>query len=122
LTSFITAITSAKGLRVVVVDACRDATFPLDVVVERGLDRRENRTGLLIIYSTKAGERASDGGVGETHSPFAQSFLDAVPTASGKDVRVFFAAVREGVARLTSNQQEPESIDRLSGDTLTFAE
>lgn len=113
------AVARANGLRLVVLDACRNNTFLGQGRGARGLARVE-RQGMLIVFSTRAGKIADDG-AGD-NSPFATAFLKALDSHASRDVRILFGQVAKDVLSLTGNEQEPERIDLLiGGEEFTLA-
>ena len=113
LSSLINAASPARALRVVIIDACRNNNLPSRQRGARGF-RVEERSDMLIVFSTRAGRLADDGA--GANSPFATAFLEELKTGGRADVRLFFGGVAERVDKLTSHAaqgQEPERIDRL---------
>lgn len=116
MSRLINAAIPARTLRVVVIDACRNSNLPS---ATRAIGPRlaiEQRTGMMIVFSTRSGTVALDGG--GRNSPFAAAFLDAARDKSRLDVRQFFGAVARGTLERTKNAQEPELIVRLQTDAL----
>ncbi len=115
------AVLPAKGLRLVVIDACRDNTFYDGTRGSRGLDRGTPNSGVLLVYSTETGKLAQDGD--GRNSPFAQAFLETVRAKPKLDVRQLFSAVTGRTRELTHDQQRPEQISGLTTpDTLALAQ
>jgi tetratricopeptide (TPR) repeat protein len=102
------AVMPAKGLRMVLVDACRDNAFKPSIPF-RGFTR-EGRLGMFVVYSTKPGTTASDG-TGR-NSPFAAAFLAELQASGKDDLRTVLARVAKRTATATRNQQLPEVVDR----------
>jgi hypothetical protein len=118
------AVTGAKGLRVVVLDACRDNPFARSIrrisgtrgLASRGLADIEV-TGTLVLYAQRAGQTAMDGtGVG-ADSPFATAFATRLPER-GVDIRLLVSQVRDDVLLATGGKQEPFSYGSLPGVSL----
>jgi hypothetical protein len=117
-------IDSAKRLRLVIVDACRNNPFVASMKrtvanrsVGRGLARVEPATSdTLIAFAAKAGSTAEDGD--GPHSPFTAAFLKhfAIP---GLDVRIAFGRIRDEVMVNTRNYQEPQVYGSLGGETIS---
>lgn len=115
LSRLMTAVTPAKTLRVVVVDACRNSNIPSGGRGSRGFGVEE-RSDMLIVYSTQPGRLAEDGPKGSRNSPFAAAFLETMNKYGKIDVRQFFGGVAQGTISRTKNlspPQEPEKIDKI---------
>lgn len=115
LSRLMTAVSPAKTLRVVIVDACRNNNIPTGSRGSRGFSVEE-RSDMLIVYSTRAGRLADDGPKGARNSPFAAAFLETMGKYGRLDVRQFFGGVSQGTVARTRNlqpPQEPEKIDRI---------
>lgn len=116
----------ARGLRMIVLDACRNNPFARSMrrsattraTVTRGLADVEV-TGTLVLYAARGGTVAQDGPSGG-NSPFAAAFARRVPEP-GLDVRLFVSKVRDDVLAATANVQEPFSYGSLPGDRLVLA-
>src|SRR5215468_7453704 len=126
LERIIEAIEPAAGLRLVILDACRDNPFL--VRMQRRLATRQAASGglakvepvlnnTLIAYAAKAGSVAGDG-VGE-HSPFTMALLKHV-AEPGLDIRLALGRVRDEVLRNTRNDQEPFVYGSLGGDSVSL--
>jgi Caspase domain len=115
---------SAKRLRLVLLDSCRENPFLNRMKVSRatrslgrGLARVEPENNTLVAYAAKGGQVAADG-TGE-HSPFTSALLKylAVP---GLDVRLALGRVRDEVLKNTGNKQEPFVYGSLGGESITL--
>ncbi len=123
LDSVLVSVESAKKLRVVILDACRDNPFLRDMAktvasrsVGRGLAKIDpESSATLVAYSAKAGQVASDGAVGQANSPFAQALIRNMQKP-GVEIRKFFGLVRDDVMASTRNTQEPFVYGSLGGD------
>lgn len=112
----------AKGLRIVVLDACRDNPFSRSMrriaggtrSLSRGLAEVEV-SDTLVVYAAKAGFTAADGE--GANSPFAISLARRIPEP-GVDVSILFRRVRDDVLRATGNKQEPYQYGSLRGEAL----
>jgi tetratricopeptide (TPR) repeat protein len=116
LSRLMTAVTPAKTLRVVVVDACRNSNIPSGGRGSRGF-AVEERSDMLIVYSTQPGRLAEDGPKGSRNSPFAAAFLDTMNKYGKIDVRQFFGGVAQGTIARTKNlspPQEPQKVDKIN--------
>jgi hypothetical protein len=115
LSRLMTAASTARTLRVVIVDACRNSNLPTGSRGSRGF-AVEERSDMLIVYSTRAGRTADDGPKGSRNSPFAAAFLETLHQHGRVDVRQFFGGVARGTVARTRNlspPQEPEMIVRI---------
>jgi uncharacterized caspase-like protein len=118
---FAEAIGSAKALRIIILDACRNNPFKASmrqtVVLRGSLDRGlaappETKPGTLVVYSAKEGEAAVDGdGV---NSPFALAFAGRLKKP-GREVQRMFDDVRDDVLEATNNRQQPYKYGSLTG-------
>lgn len=115
------AVESAKRLRLVILDACRDNPFVNRMRrsvasrgIWRGLAKVEPLTpNTLIAFAAKAGSTASDGDAG--NSPFANALVEYLPRP-GLDIRRALGFVRDDVLKNTKNKQEPYVYGSLGGD------
>ena len=119
------AVESAKTLRLVILDACRDNPFAKTMkrtiasrAVGRGLAKVEPRDpNTLIAYSAKAGSTAADGD--GKNSPFTLALARHL-TTPGLDVRRAFGFVRDDVLKATGNRQEPFVYGSLGGEDVAL--
>ena len=119
------ALESAKRLRLVILDACRDNPFAKTMKrslasrsVGRGLAKVEPTTSdTLIAFAAKAGAVASDGD--GQNSPFAVALVKYI-TEPGLDLRIAFGRVRDDVLHNTANRQEPFVYGSLGGETVSL--
>jgi hypothetical protein len=124
LASMLSAVGSAKRLRMVILDACRNnplgermtITTGVTRSVTRGLARVEPKGDVLVAYSARAGTLALDGG--GRHSPYAEALLKHMMTP-GLDVRLMFGKVRDQVLLTTRQQQEPYIWQRISREGVS---
>jgi hypothetical protein len=129
LDRLVETVESAKRLRLIILDACRDNPFVVNMRRQRqaasrsvtaGLGKVEpTGTGTLIAYAAKAGSTADDG-TGE-HSPFTTALLANLTTAS-LDIRLAFGRVRDQVMKITNDRQEPFVYGSLGGATVSLVE
>ena len=133
LERLLNAIESARQLRVVILDACRDNPFKgikrttIARTLDRGLARVEPGGGLasvepagtntLIAFAAKAGSIAADGNT--TNSPFTAALVKYLPTP-GLDLRKAFGFVRDEVLKVTNNRQEPFIYGSLGGNDVAL--
>ena len=116
------AVESAKQLRLVILDACRDNPFSKTMKkvgmrsVGRGLAKVEPTSpNTLIAYAAKAGSTAADGD--NKNSPFTDALVRHIATP-GLDVRKAFGFVRDDVLKVTNNRQEPYVYGSLGGEDV----
>ncbi|MEO6381804.1 MAG: caspase family protein [Nitrobacter sp.] len=116
------AAESAKQLRLVILDACRDNPFNKTMKkvsmrsIGRGLAKVEPTSpNTLIAYAAKAGSTAADGD--SKHSPFTAALVQHIATP-GLDVRKAFGFVRDDVLKVTKNNQEPYVYGSLGGEDV----
>lgn len=111
LTTAFQAVRGAKRVRLVITDACR--VDPADVVRAartseiRNFKVIEPPTGVLVAYSTAAGQFARDG-AGE-NSPYAMALVDALKVP-GIELAKVFRNVSASVSRATHGVQVPTVI------------
>jgi outer membrane protein assembly factor BamD (BamD/ComL family) len=124
LNRIVDAVSGAKGLRLIILDACRDNPFLIKM--KRRQAQRQISSGLsppatnvsseiLIAYAAARGETAADGD--NNHSPFTTAILHHLPEP-GVDIRLAFGKVRDEVREITDNRQEPYLYGSLGGTTL----
>jgi uncharacterized caspase-like protein len=116
------AVESARQLRLVILDACRDNPFNKTMKkvsmrsVGRGLAKVEPTSpNTLIAYAAKAGSTAADGD--NKNSPFTDALVRHIATP-GLDVRKAFGFVRDDVLKVTNNRQEPYVYGSLGGEDV----
>jgi uncharacterized caspase-like protein len=118
----IDALGYTDGVRILVLDACRDNPFANTLAqnkatrgagVTRGLAKIERSQGMLIAYSTQANAVAADG-TGR-NSPFTDA-LKRELQVPGLEVATVFRRVAVNVNRETGGAQTPELSVSLLGD------
>lgn len=117
------------GVRLVVLDACRDNPLSRSLArsmgggtrsasVSDGLAKIEiggdGSEGTAIIFATSPDEVAYDG-EGTDHSPFTQAFLDQIE-APDTDIQVVMSRVTGQVLEATKNKQRPWISASLTGE------
>jgi uncharacterized caspase-like protein len=119
LEDVLASVVTAKKLRLVVLDACRENPFTAKMgrtfasrSVSRGLARIEPQGATLVVYAAKAGQIALDGG--GRNSPFVTAFVDRLHQP-GIEINKVFRLVRDDVLEATSGQQEPFMYGSLPG-------
>jgi tripartite-type tricarboxylate transporter receptor subunit TctC/uncharacterized caspase-like protein len=116
---------SAKRLRLIILDACRDNPFVRSMKrsttgrsIGRGLAKVEVMTSdTLVAYAAKAGSTASDGS--GTNSPYTLALINHL-TTPGLDVRLALGRVRDEVLKTTGNRQEPFVYGSLGGAEIAL--
>ncbi|MBR1126013.1 caspase family protein [Bradyrhizobium lablabi] len=119
------ALDSAKRLKLVILDACRDNPFLKTMKrsigtrsVGRGLAKFEPAmSDTLVAYAAKAGAVAIDGD--GQNSPFATALVKYI-AEPGLDLRIAFGRVRDDVLKSTAHRQEPFVYGSLGGDTVAL--
>jgi outer membrane protein assembly factor BamD (BamD/ComL family) len=119
------AVSPARRLALIMVDACRDNPFLVTMKrltvsrsLVRGLARVEPEgTDTLIAYAAKDGSTAEDGH--GAHSPFTTALLDNL-TIPGLDVQLAFRRVRDEVLKITDGRQEPYVYGSLGGKVISL--
>lgn len=134
LSDVIAATEGASGLKLIVLDACRDNPFlpavrpkaePV-VTAQRSssggrISLRSSGDGLaevkvsgatLVVYAAKHGQSALDGD--GKNSPFAVAFVQRLATP-GVEVNKIFRLVRDDVIEATGGRQEPFTYGSLPG-------
>ena len=114
LESMIGELRKAKGVRIAIVDACRDNGAEKDLKrtearggeISRGLAPPRNPDGLILAYATQYLSTAADGPEGGD-SPFTAALLKHLPTP-GLDVKDLFFKVAQEVLATTKGRQRPE--------------
>ena len=117
------AVGGASGLRLIILDACRDNPFAAAMqragttrsISQRGLGQVEPSGETLVAYAAKHGEVALDG-TGR-NSPYAEALL-AHLEVPGLEVGKMFRKVRDTVLESTGQQQMPFTYGSLPGDDL----
>lgn len=122
LEDVLSAVESAKGLKLVLLDACRDNPFLQTMSSQnktrstsRGLAKVETFPGVLVSYAAAAGTVAEDG-QGQ-HSPYAAALLDHLETP-GLELSLLFRKVADDVQQRTDGRQTPYEYGRLPGTSI----
>ena len=112
------AVERARGLRLIVLDACRDNPFAAAMQragatrsIGRGLARVEPSGETLVAYAAKEGTVAADGA--GRNSPYTEALL-AHLEEPGLEVGLMFRKVRDAVLASTGGRQEPFVYGSLS--------
>jgi hypothetical protein len=116
------AVSGAKGLRMILLDACRNNPFVNKMsrsistrAIGRGLAPVEPRNGTLVSYAAREGTTASDGD--GRNSPYTKALISHLKEP-GLDIRFMFAKVRDSVLAATAGEQEPFMYGSLPGKEL----
>jgi tetratricopeptide (TPR) repeat protein len=115
---------SAKKMRLVILDACRDNPFVPKMrssgaarSAGRGLGRIEPPPGVLVAYAARDGLVAMDGEAG--NSPFATALVEYLEEP-GVEINLLFRKVRDAVFKITKGQQEPYTYGSLPAQQFFF--
>ncbi len=118
------ALDDVRGVRVVLIDACRNNPFSASMKlskasrsVGRGLARIEAATGTVISFASKEGTIAADGA--GRNSPFTAALLANIEEP-GLEIQFLMRKVRDGVLAATGNEQEPFISASLSSEAIYF--
>jgi uncharacterized caspase-like protein len=112
------ALSRVSGVRIVLLDACRDNPFTAAMrsqatrSIGRGLAAIEPEAGTLVGYAAKEGTTAFDG-TGR-NSPYTAGLL-AHLGEPGLDIQFVFRKVRDTVLAATGGKQEPFTYGALPG-------
>jgi hypothetical protein len=114
LDEVITELQQAKNLRIVVLDSCRDNPLADQlrrsigttraVPLQRGLAKIDTPLGMIVAYSTQAGQTADDGD--GRNSPYTSAFLKHIEEQ--EEIGTIFRQVSEDVYAETKKRQLPE--------------
>jgi uncharacterized caspase-like protein len=133
LDQVLAAVDTAKKLKLVVLDACRDNPFSprktsapeaaaastptggakiTSRSIGRGLAEVKTTSGTLVVFAAKNGQVALDG-EGD-NSPFAVAMLQRIATPD-VEINKMFRLVRDDVMEATAGRQEPYTYGSLPG-------
>jgi tetratricopeptide (TPR) repeat protein len=126
LEQVIAAVSGARKLRLVMLDACRDNPFEKTMqhtialkLVSKGLSNIEPEAGFMVVYAAKHGETALDGEA--ANSPFATALAHDIKEPH-VEVRKLFDIVRDDVWTATKHEQQPFTYGSPPGrDDFYFA-
>ncbi len=118
-------VETARKLRLVILDACRNNPFLVTMAhvagagrsIGRGLGRIEPHGGVIVAYAAKHGTIAQDGS--GANSPFTEALL-AHLEEPGLEINFLFRKVRDRVLKLTGRAQEPFVYGSLGSEPLYF--
>ena len=112
------SVARASGLRLVILDACRENPFAASMqragatrAIGRGLARVEPAGETLVAYASKEGTVAADGE--GRNSPYSEALLSHLEEP-GLEVGLMFRKVRDAVLAATGGGQEPFVYGSLS--------
>ena len=118
------AIEGVRGLRLIVLDACRNNPFAPQMrftnstrSLGTGLARVEPEGGTMVAYAAKAGQVAHDGD--DDNSPFMKALLKRLKQP-GLEISMLFRFVRNDVLAATGRQQEPFVYGSLPSEPFYF--
>ena len=135
LAQMLKAVESARKMRVVILDACRNNPFGdlIDTTVKAdpakaGTDSRSAGPsglapvnpdqGTMVAFAAKEGQVALDGVGGD--SPYATALMDVLGQPD-LEISLMFRKVRDEVLKATQNLQEPYTYGSLSGEPFFLA-
>lgn len=115
LSDILSAIEGGNGIKLVLLDACRNNPFIASMEgrtrsVGRGLAKVEAADGIYISYSAAAGTTASDGE--GNHSPYTEALLSTIEEP-GLELNFLFRKVARFVKQKTNGAQTPFEYGRL---------
>ena len=120
----VATVGTAKKMRLVILDACRDNPFVPKMrnvgatrSVGRGLGRIDPPPGVLVAYAARDGFMAMDGETG--NSPFATALVEHLEEP-GVEINLLFRKVRDRVFTNTRGQQEPFTYGSLPAQQFFF--
>jgi len=122
LNDVVTALNYAKGVKIMVLDACRNNPFvgllakrqaTRGFAVGSGLAPVQRAQGMVIAYATQANDVAADGA--GRNSPFTAALVREI-AQPGLEVAALFRRVQKSVYDETSGKQTPELSLSLLGD------
>ena len=112
------SVSRASGLRLVILDACRENPFAVSMqrsgatrAIGRGLARVEPAGETLVAYAAKEGTTADDGE--GRNSPYSTALLRYLEEP-GLELNLLFRKVRDAVLASTGGRQEPYTYGSLS--------
>ncbi|MGV8986910.1 MAG: caspase family protein [Cypionkella sp.] len=136
LAQMLTAVESARKMRIVILDACRnnpfgdliDTTVKVDPAKTGSNDSRSTGPsglapvnpdlGTLVAFAAKEGQVALDGAGAD--SPYATALMQSL-TKPDLEISLMFRQVRDEVLKSTHNLQEPYTYGSLSGTPYYLA-
>ena len=126
LRSAMLAVSNAKQLGLVILDACRNSPFfgkmhrpGKTSAIERGLAPVEPADNVLVAYAARDGTKASDGS--GRNSPYTAALLHHLETP-GLEIEFLFRNVRDDVMSATNDEQQPFVYGSLSSEEIYLKE
>jgi len=126
LRSAMLAVSNARQLGLVILDACRNSPFFGKMhrpgkapVIERGLAPIEPAENVLVAYAARDGTTASDGA--GRNSPYTAALLHHLETP-GLEIEFLFRNVRDDVMSATNDEQQPFVYGSLSSEEIYLKE
>jgi hypothetical protein len=114
------AINRSSGVRIVILDACRDNPLAKQLTrglggggMTRGLAHIDRSEGLIIAYATAPDQVAQDGA--GRNSPFTESLIRRIKEP-GLEIATMFRRVASDVYERTNGHQRPEYLVSLLSD------
>lgn len=125
LSRLLAKVEGARKMRLVMLDACRENPFAMNMrsvkgatrSIGRGLGSIEPTGGVLVAYAARDGQLAADGE--GANSPFASAILDLLDQP-GLEINLFFRRVRDAVLQRTGLKQEPFTYGSLPAEEFYF--
>ncbi len=118
------AVSGARTLRLVILDACRNNPFAASMTMTsstrslgRGLARVEPEAGTLVTFAAKEGTTALDGT--DRNSPYTKALLKHLETPQ-LEINFLFREVRDDVMASTNQQQQPFTYGSLGSQRIYF--
>ncbi len=112
--SILDAVSQAKSVKIVILDACRDNPLARQFVASRswggGLARIDFAEEAVIAYATAPGRVANDGE--SRNSPFAAALIKRIKEP-GLEIMTMFRRVASDVYEKTNGKQQPEVTSSL---------
>jgi Caspase domain len=122
LRSAMLAVSNAKQLGLVILDACRNSPFFAKLhrpgpspALEPGLAAVAPAENVLVAYSARDGTTASDGA--GRNSPYTTALLQHLETP-GLEIEFLFRNIRDDVMSATNGEQQPFVYGSLSSDEI----
>lgn len=122
LSQLLGTVSRADGLKLVILDACRDNPFipgmerrDASRSLGRGLARVEPADGMLVAFAARAGQVAADGD--GRNSPYTAALLDVL-AEPGVELGLMFRKVRDQVMQNTGRRQEPFTYGSLPSRSI----
>ncbi len=120
LDSVLSAVQSARKLKLVILDACRENPFgkakpqvsSTEESIGTGFGRINPKGATMVVYAAKHGQLAADGD--GDNSPFATSLMRRLQMP-GIEINKMFRLVRDDVIDSTVGRQEPFTYGSLPG-------